>query len=83
MTSFSLAAARVGRHGFELLGQLLDLFLDAVALVFGQRLVLLLLVGRLVAVAADVADGDLGLFGQLLDAGRPACGAPRSTAAEC
>ena len=53
---------------FVLLGEFLDLFLDAVAVVFGEVFVFLGLVGDLVAVAADVADGDLGLLGQLLDA---------------
>ena len=37
--------------------------------VLGEVLVLFGLVGRLVAVAADVADGDLGLLGQFPDRG--------------
>src|SRR3990172_4301716 len=51
---------------FEFLGKLLDLVLGLFAFVFGECLVLLLLFGQFVGVAADVADGDLGLLGQFL-----------------
>jgi hypothetical protein len=63
MTSASLARALL-----ELLGQLLHFFLGAVAIVFAHDLVFLLRFGGFVAVAADVANGHLGFFGELFDA---------------
>src|SRR5690242_10646221 len=52
--------------GFVLLGQAVDLVLGALRLVLGDRLALLLGLGRLVAFAADVADRDLRLLAVFL-----------------
>src|SRR5207253_6460851 len=53
---------------FELLEQALHFLLALVALVLGHLLGLLRLVEMLVGVAADIAESDLGILGQLLDA---------------
>ena len=52
----------------ELLGQGLNLFLAGLQVVLGEDLLALLVVGLLVGVAADVADRDAGLLGEVLDA---------------
>ena len=49
-----------------LLRVFLNFFLCRVAFVFAQNLVFLGLVGVLLCVAANVADGDAGFFGKLL-----------------
>ncbi len=57
---------QVGGLGLVGLGEILNFFLGLIALVLGEVLVLFGLIGRFVAVAADVADGHFGLFGQFL-----------------
>ena len=59
---FLAGLGQFGGLGLVGLGELLDFVLGLVAVVFGKIFVLLAGVGLLVAVAADVADGDLGLF---------------------
>src|SRR5205807_2345999 len=63
-----LLVSRVVDLSFEPLGQGLDFFLARLQIILGEDLLRLLLVGLLVGVAPDVANGDAGLFGQVLDA---------------
>src|SRR5262249_41273197 len=63
---FLFGRRHVVDFALEGLRQFLDLLLGLVALVFGAGLLLLGGVGVLVAVAADIADRDPGLFGQFL-----------------
>src|SRR5271157_4918909 len=63
----SLLVAQLVDLGLELLGQGLDLFLAGFQVVLGEGLVGLLDLGLLVGVAADIADGDPRLLGQILD----------------
>ena len=51
----------------EPLGQFLDLVLGLIAVVLGERLLFLALIGVLVGISADIADRHAGLFGQFLD----------------
>jgi len=62
-----LGSREIANLGLILFGQLLHLLLGRVAVVLGQSAVGLLGVGRLVAIAADVADRDLRLLGEIFD----------------